>query len=159
MQIFLFIVGFLLFVAGPLIHMSFIAALVDLAINFLLLQIAYKTAVKLYARGQNEQNLGFVALLFNSTASFLAIASFIFHLMLLFGAFTSNSGNSSSIGVVSLLSGYGIAVFFIGPIGLIFMPSIAKRYHLSKIASMQKREREAAANKPTLADRLRDMED
>ena len=156
MQIVLFIVGFLLFVAGPLIHMSFIAALVDIAINVSLLKLISKTEVKLKERGQEEQSLGFFLLLIHSTCGLLIFASFIFHIMLLFSAFPSHS---DSIGFLNLLMGYGIAVFFIGPIGLMLMPRIAKNYHLSKIASMQKREREAAANKPTLADRLRDIED
>ena len=152
MQIFLFIVGFILFVAIPLVKMSFLAALIDIAITVALFKIIENTQTTLYLRGQADEALGFFPLYLYTTGLFLIFASAIFHLLII-------QPLRSEFTVPEIMEVWFYGALVIGTFAFFLMGTIAKQFRLSKIASMQKREREAVANKPTLADRLRDMDD
>ncbi len=152
MQIVLFIVGFILFVAIPLVKMSFLAALIDIALTVALFKIVANTQKKLKARGQADEALGFFPLYLYTTGSFLIFASAVFHFLII-------QPLRSEFTMFEIIEVWFYGAFVIGTVAFFLMGTIAKQFRLSKIASMQKREREAAANKPTLADRLRDIED
>ena len=152
MKIVLILIAFVLFIASPLLHMSFFAALLDIALSITAYKIVATSQRKLYERGQNEQDLGAMTLFLHGTGIWVLLFSLVGHVVLLFSGFQKGL---FYFPLSLVFDGWFALIFLSALLSLFFWSVNVRMFTLSKMARIKKRELESNANKPTLADRLR----